>query len=411
MLRRLKAAVLLLTCTILFAEIAIRTALSFRIGPDVLWYGIRDCKKAITPQEKELEQWRIRVQQRHNVAVHANQSEGYSKYYPYQKRIDHDRQGAGFRVAINGRGFRGKDFEERKPEGILRIVTLGASSTFGYQNRDDETYPFYLEQILNKNIDRLQCRGVKAVEVINMGIPHLKSQNIYSLFLYEALPLNPDIVTFYEGINDAAGPYIDIYARGGGNDALEIPLVPSENRWRNIARRVSRKMSQRLLSVKLGVGLLEARRRYLEKDYDKYLENKTEKFLENLSLLQKACESRGIRLFVITQQAKSYMINGPRMKGISYDMEAILVASKMAKEPITTHELFFLTHNVLMKALREWAQDNDISFIDGIKALDDRRDCLASWVHLSAPGNYILAEAIAKGLLLNYQCPASGPGL
>ena len=40
------------------------------------------------------------------------------------------------------------------------------------------------------------------VEVINLGIPHLRSNHVLALFLAEALPLGPDVITYYQGSND-----------------------------------------------------------------------------------------------------------------------------------------------------------------------------------------------------------------
>lgn len=46
-----------------------------------------------------------------------------------------------------------------------------------YFNKDDETYPVYFEDMLNgAGIDR-------RLEVIDLGIPHLRSENILALFL------------------------------------------------------------------------------------------------------------------------------------------------------------------------------------------------------------------------------------
>ena len=129
---------------------------------------------------------------------HRNRRGGYTKYFPREVRIDHDPEtGDTFRVAINGHGFRGPEFRQTKPAGVIRVVTLGASSTFGYYNRDNETYPHFLELEFNA-----RCGGQRTFEVINLGILHTKAKQNVALFRREAVPLSPDVVTFYEGIND-----------------------------------------------------------------------------------------------------------------------------------------------------------------------------------------------------------------
>ena len=79
----------------------------------------------------------------------------------------------------------------------MRVLALGASSTFGYYSRDDQTYPFLLERELEA-----RCRDRQRYEVINLGIPHLDSPSIAALFQSEGAVLDPDVVTFYEGVND-----------------------------------------------------------------------------------------------------------------------------------------------------------------------------------------------------------------
>jgi len=174
--RWLAFGVYTISVTVLLLELGLRLFFAFWVGPSVLMYGT-------TPDKYHVDN--------HTVSDHGNELGGYSKYYPNQVRVDHDHQtGALFRVTINSNGFRGKEFADLKSDGIVRVVTLGASSTFGYFSRDDETYPYYMEQILNQ-----QCSG-QAFEVLNLGIPHSSSDQILSLSIAEVLPLNPDVITY-----------------------------------------------------------------------------------------------------------------------------------------------------------------------------------------------------------------------
>ena len=54
----------------------------------------------------------------------------------------------------NTMGFRGKEIENEKSENVFRIIAVGSSTTLGGKgsdSRDGETWPAYLEQILNNN--------------------------------------------------------------------------------------------------------------------------------------------------------------------------------------------------------------------------------------------------------------------
>ena len=115
---------------------------------------------------------------------------GYFAFYPHQKLALHS-------ARINQAGLRGEDFSLKKPEGTFRVLCLGGSSTFGFGNKDNETYPFYLRNQLQKIFD-------KPVEVINAGIPYANTSNLYALFKKRLLALNPDAIVLYTGYNDAS---------------------------------------------------------------------------------------------------------------------------------------------------------------------------------------------------------------
>lgn len=198
--------------TLVMTEGLLRVILALRIGPDLLLYG--------TPYSQSVigEGWQKGVskeefyEDRHNVASHANAQKNYSKYFPQQRRSDTDKDGAVFDVVINNHGFRGQDYEIPKKDGVLRVACLGDSSTFGYGNREQETYPQYLESFLNADLAGMKGGKYHSAETINFGIPHMLMENMASILEHEVLPLQPDVVTIYAGMFDA-GQIIDQYGK------------------------------------------------------------------------------------------------------------------------------------------------------------------------------------------------------
>jgi lysophospholipase L1-like esterase len=84
-----------------------------------------------------------------------------------------------------------------KPEGVLRVVALGASTTYGYYYDDPRgTWPVRLQPALEAALDR-------PVEVINFGVPgHTTFETIGMAAMW--LPeLRPDVVLLAVGVNDA----------------------------------------------------------------------------------------------------------------------------------------------------------------------------------------------------------------
>lgn len=123
---------------------------------------------------------------------------GFSSYIIKDDKIGYRLRPGIFRNAkINSKGFRDREFTFIKHPNIFRIVCLGDSTTFGYYNAEDRTYPFLLEKLLNK-----YSLKKNKFEVINLGIPAYTSFNNLKLFEYETVGLKPDLVILAEGWND-----------------------------------------------------------------------------------------------------------------------------------------------------------------------------------------------------------------
>jgi len=348
--------------SLLMVELGFRIYLAFQVGPHILFYGL-DSESS--------------KQRKRTVLVQGNFLGNYYKYFPNQVKVDNDAANKSFKVTINSKGFRGKEFDDEKKTGVVRIVTLGASSTFGFKNRDNETYPYYLEQLLkSKDV----CSN--SYEVINLGIPLLKSDQILSLFLDEAIKLNPDIVTFYEGINDSST-----------REARKKSEVFS-----NLFRETFRQIRHTVLFINfIYKWQNHYYRKFTAQDIRNHIEGKAEHFLGNLSRIHQECKKRGIIFIVANQQAQSLLLARDNLKGITYKDEVAIVEKRLAEQGyLRLDQLHFLTHNTIMTALDKWVAANNVPFVNMIDALDQNRNELLSWVHLSPRGNRVLARAFAE---------------
>jgi lysophospholipase L1-like esterase len=100
------------------------------------------------------------------------------------------------RININSHGFRGREISTDKGS-AYRIVVLGESTSFGITfNEEDRPWPEQLEQLIR---ERLKPR--RPVEVINAGVPGYRLDQSLRRFPTEILPLHPDMVITYHGIN------------------------------------------------------------------------------------------------------------------------------------------------------------------------------------------------------------------
>lgn len=92
-------------------------------------------------------------------------------------------------VHINSRGTRGPEFEPAKPAGVIRVLSLGDSKTFGWGLTEAETYSARLQSLLQAKVG-----GGTRVEVINAGVNAWSYPQI-KVFLKEVgLSWKPDFV-------------------------------------------------------------------------------------------------------------------------------------------------------------------------------------------------------------------------
>ena len=106
-------------------------------------------------------------------------------------------KGARLDIKINSLGFRGDDFERRKPPHTVRIAALGASTTFCAEvSNNHKTWPHRLQEKL-----AAAYPGVR-FEVINTAVGgYTAAENLRNL-THRVLPLDPDLAIYYEGNNE-----------------------------------------------------------------------------------------------------------------------------------------------------------------------------------------------------------------
>lgn len=102
----------------------------------------------------------------------------------------------GAQVRTNALGLRHGPLKKKKDRPVLRIVTLGASPTFGWGVKQEETYSRVLENILRDTLNTDQ------VEVINAGQIGYSSYQGRKFFEEVILPLKPNMITVSYVIND-----------------------------------------------------------------------------------------------------------------------------------------------------------------------------------------------------------------
>jgi hypothetical protein len=248
--------------------------------------------------------------------------------------------------------------------------------------------PFFLEEKLRLAlVDHKSCRNHEKFEVINLGVPHLTSDNILNLYREEGQFLKPDIVTFYEGINDAA-------------------LGSSDFMWENrpLYYRAIFKLKQWFIIFALLEDYVGSKKaEFSPQQVEDYIDGIPSNFVKNLRKIRELVVAQGGLFIVITQQAQSSRYNEEVRKGVTYRQEVSDILMELETSgKIDRLSLYLVTHSNIMEALREWSESESVPLVDGIAVLDHHRNLLASWVHLKADGNDYLSDAIEEKVLQLY---------
>ena len=114
---------------------------------------------------------------------------------------------------VNSRGFRGPEIKA-KEKGMIRIVCLGGSTTYGSGLDYIDTYPVILQQKLDKKF------GTQRFEIINCGQPGLNLSQIVSFTKDEMNQLDPDVVLLMSIENNFAAPGFWFVGVEAGDNAL-----------------------------------------------------------------------------------------------------------------------------------------------------------------------------------------------
>jgi hypothetical protein len=98
-------------------------------------------------------------------------------------------------VVINAQGLRGPTVDPKKPDGVLRVVCLGGSSTFNYGAAGERTWPVRLGESLSRGLGR-------PVEIVNGGTPGYSAYQSSKRFEHQFAAWQPDLVIIYHMWND-----------------------------------------------------------------------------------------------------------------------------------------------------------------------------------------------------------------
>jgi len=273
-------------------------------------------------------------------------------------------------------------------------MCLGESSTFGYHNRDNETYPFIL--------GRLFVQENLPVEVINAGFPYYNTGSILSLLKKEIVNYEPDLITLYAGFNDTGWP-----VRIGLLGRMALWLQGHSITYLLIRERISALAG----AVEVRVFETLAPRKLPYEKLRRDSEVVDIRYRENVRSIVRIAKSHGIPLIFIKQPVTTHERN---YASTSYEEENKSIRDKFERgESLSYIEIWMLRQHRLMEELEKIAEEEKLPIVDNIKIVDQDRRRLTSWVHLTGEANLRLAEAIEQAIkpyiFRTQESPMRGP--
>ncbi len=265
---------------------------------------------------------------------------------------------SGTPLAVNAHGMRGPDLPVDKPPGVIRVLCLGDSCTFGA--RCERPYPVILEALG-------RARFGDTIEVLNGGVPgHAAHQGLAMLDRY--LKFAPDIVTVYFGWND----------HWNRRSALAGPDLPSPPVTDHVRVLRGLRMAYRRMAA----------RRYVLKE-----ENVVE-----------IAESR-LRLPPMHYRA---MLDEFAVYGRRYGFDVVFLTAPSALTGESLQQILrngwanhaedvIELHDHYNDICREMAAKWRATLVDLVRIFDDRPDeTLLHWdgIHLSQEGHTLVAESV-----------------
>ena len=291
-------------------------------------------------------------------------------------------------VHINNHGFRGENFDTKKAPHTLRVIALGESSTFGYEDPDSGTYPYLLQQEFLHD-----ATGDPKVEVLNCGIPHVNSFNIARMLEQEIFDYQPDALTLMCGYNDAVYPIAETFGARLSRQLDEYSAAYAG--LRKVVNRMGASLENRWTPYSASMDRARV---------DKQLALHEQMTRTNVRKILDLARAHHVPIVLIRQtmtgyfEAQKHNLQPPVRP--TYAQETTAVAVKLeVKGALYGFEAPVYIHFKLMAIVAQLAHEYQVPLIDNtVLADEDVPKYLVTAVHLSPEANLRLAKKLRETL-------------
>ena len=287
---------------------------------------------------------------------------------------------------INEKGYRGHDFEPKKPAGKTRLIFYGGSHVFDILAPEAEDWPHRVERNLIEN-------GFPQVEVINAGVPGHASFDSLGMLWSEGHVFQPDYVIF-------CGAWNDIKKHFPFNEPLlrqMRPYVEDGDPRLNYQSGIDRFLCEHSQLY------VRARQKYYEWKVDADLEGKV---VRNAPKFDFAGQEEAL---------KQYKLNVQLFVDCAHDIGAVPVLIPEARLSVgrdtanrtgdvqardaDTEESLLSVYERIEQILKDVAREKNAFLLELSMKLNGRPEFFSDRVHLTERGSGELAALVAQEMI------------
>jgi len=305
---------------------------------------------------------------------------------------------------VNNLGLRGRDREERKIDGTLRIAMLGDSFTMGKGVKDDETFSVLLEKDLN-------LRSERPIEILNAGVDSYSPILSFLQLRNQLLNYEPDLVILnldmsdllqelayrQRAVYDSSGALAGV---DGRLDQLHLTRTQRARNWINEHLYFSRLLVYYLqrwshqhtgISVASVVGMANPAilAHTLSKDDTTTRRGQWTPLFSSIRSIKSLCDERGIS-FLLTTYPWGHQVNESEWQPGRFAF-------------VTPEDI---PSDTSLEYIRVFAHDNEIDFLDffgKFRAYSGREKLYYRYdMHWTPSGHKLVADTFAGYLRQHY---------
>lgn len=279
----------------------------------------------------------------------------------------------------------GESFQSVKPEGVYRIIVVGGSTVEGHYVGDADLWTKQVE--IKLNTDSLLSRQV---EVINAGCHDFYSTIIRQLLHEKAFLFNPDMVLYYEAINEqqVSHPVTKIYGEISRLEKSVFGWIHTRLFFKSFLYTY---LMEKYHFMKMG------------KKYDWFFDE--ERTRADFGGIIEDCRERGVEFVYVRQVIDYPLTDGDRNYNEEVSLRSLLrdLYGRRSLEPALMKDIHALNQRLTTQIQTTICLEKGVPVIDPFPAFDNARGgnekLFMDIVHFTCYGERLLADCVNADLM------------